>query len=377
MLALLVSSTTAAWFVAAVAAAADDLKPPGPGTPSAPATKSAAAARPEPPASPRKYLEAGARLFNAGRFELSSKYLQAAQMYRDRLSASERVVLEVYQEKLDHYLEARATEGNAPAPAAPQGMAGNQPTVDGRVKPTSTDVRPLEARVIDPVQALARRPDEDDLPNLADPSTWPTVEPGADPKPAAGPPERAPSALGASVSWRDTTDAKQKARWLLQLAREQVLKEHFDVAQQAIDEARALDVEWSLFDETPDRLSDALTKARAKAGPKSTDPTRTRDRRMAKARLKEARGALEANDVERAEQILRDVRTWGVSYGLFDDTPEKLASAIFETRRREAVRNAELMVRSYYRDGRDAPVDPPVQRSALPPADEAPPRSRD
>ena len=92
---------------AATGASSED-PPAGRPTPPPASTPPAAPPRAEPPASPRKYLEAGATLFNTGRFELAGKYLRAAEMYRERLTPSERVVLEVYREKLDHYLRSQA-----------------------------------------------------------------------------------------------------------------------------------------------------------------------------------------------------------------------------------------------------------------------------
>src|SRR6185437_13944140 len=55
-----------------------------------------AAARPPAPVAPVKYLEAGAKLFNNGQYDLAAKYINAAQLYRDQLSASERTVLDAY-----------------------------------------------------------------------------------------------------------------------------------------------------------------------------------------------------------------------------------------------------------------------------------------
>ena len=122
-----------------------------------------------------------------------------------------------------------------------------------------------------------------------------------------------------------------------------------------------------------------MAKARAKAGSSaavtpSTDPSVPRDRRAARARLKDARAAIAANDLERADEIAREVRAWGLTYGFFDDTPEKVASAAFEARRRDAVRNAELMVRSYYRNNeRPASTEPAATPRGTLPAEPLPP----
>jgi hypothetical protein len=71
--------------------------------------------RADPPAPPRQYLDAGARLFNERRYELAAKYLGAADRYRDRLTGSERIVLDHYLDYLDEY---RRQVQMAPAPAA-------------------------------------------------------------------------------------------------------------------------------------------------------------------------------------------------------------------------------------------------------------------
>jgi hypothetical protein len=354
---------------AATLRAGDDPKPQAPtATPTPPATGGAArsspevAARPEPPIAPRKYLEAGSRLFNAGRFELASKYFQAAEMYRDRLTASEQIVLDVYKEKLEHYLQSPTASAVAKASASPAALGAATPgapasAADAAVVTASTVARsgPLRATGVGPVESS--RPD--DLESLAL-ETVPTASAAVASPSREGPTAGGP--LGASGAWRDTTDTKQKARWLLQLAREQTFKGHFDIAERAVAEARGLDVKWTLFDETPDRVADAIAKARSKADPNATAAAAPpHDRRTARARLKEARAALAANDLDRAEDVVRDVRSWGVSYGLFDDTPDKISAALFEARRREAVRNAELTVRTYDRGAarpQAAPDDP-------------------
>ncbi len=56
--------------------------------------------RPAQPAPPVKYLEAGAKLFNTGQYELAAKYLDAANRYRDQLQQDERVMLDAYLKEL-------------------------------------------------------------------------------------------------------------------------------------------------------------------------------------------------------------------------------------------------------------------------------------
>ena len=61
---------------------------------------------------PIKYLEAGARLFNSGNFELAAKYLDAAQMYRDQLQQDEQTTLDAYLKELSQ-VQASAAGGSS------------------------------------------------------------------------------------------------------------------------------------------------------------------------------------------------------------------------------------------------------------------------
>jgi hypothetical protein len=72
-----------AWDGATKGAAPDDAA-------AAPST----ATRQAPPAPPIKYLEAGANLFNSAQFDLASKYLEAANRYRDQLLPDEQSTLD-------------------------------------------------------------------------------------------------------------------------------------------------------------------------------------------------------------------------------------------------------------------------------------------
>ena len=93
-----------AWGAATEGATPDDAAP-SPG----------AAARKPAPVPPIKYLEAGARLFNSGQFELAAKYLDAAQLYRDQLQGDEQTTLDAYLKELS---KVQAGAAKAPAPAA-------------------------------------------------------------------------------------------------------------------------------------------------------------------------------------------------------------------------------------------------------------------
>jgi hypothetical protein len=69
-----------------------------------------------------------------------------------------------------------------------------------------------------------------------------------------------------------TSDLKQKARWLLHEARYELHHSRFDEAQKKVEQARALKVEWTRYEETPDKMTKAIEAAREKAK-KAKTPT--------------------------------------------------------------------------------------------------------
>ena len=68
-------------------------------------------------------------------------------------------------------------------------------------------------------------------------------------------------------------------------------------------------------------------------------PNQPRDRKAAKAKLKEARAALANNQFEQAEAIALDVKSWNLTYGWFEDNPDKVAAAARALRRRDQLRH--------------------------------------
>src|SRR5262249_49853406 len=158
----------------------------------------------------------------------------------------------VYQEKLEQYLRALKEVAARPAPeTAPK--PAPKPGADAAVVPVSTN----SASLTNPERPLGRPPGQ------ASPSQGPTsTGPRQDGSPAAAAVKDAPAGpgsksltIGGTVTWRDTRDTKQKARWLLQLAREQILRKQFDAAANTIAEASELNVRWGYFDETPAKMS--------------------------------------------------------------------------------------------------------------------------
>jgi hypothetical protein len=150
------------------------------------------------------------------------------------------------------------------------------------------------------------------------------------------------------------TEAKQRGRWLLHEGREQLLRGNYDLAQVKVDEARTLDVSWGLFDDTPDKLQADIAKVRPAVTAKdavSGDGT-PHDRRTAKAKLRQARDMMNEHKFQEAEALALEIKQWGLSYGLFDDTPDKVpppgrsaAATRSGTRSRASARARVSMIR--------------------------------
>ncbi|MDE2508133.1 MAG: type II secretory pathway, component PulD, partial [Planctomycetota bacterium] len=165
-------------------------------------------------------------------------------------------------------------------------------------------------------------------------------------------PATATSPITANTPRTATTDSRQQARWLLHSAREQAALGNYDQAEQLVTQAKALNIRWGLFDDTPAKVSETIAASRPKTSPatpaKSNEP---HDRKTAKAKLRDARAMLSQGDYERAETVAIDVKSWNLSYGMFDDTPDKVASAARALRRRDSLRNGsakELPSQSVY-----------------------------
>ncbi len=239
----------------------------------------------QPPVPPIKYLEAGARLFNSAvdstQLELAAKYLQAAESFRGQLQPDEQATLDAYLKELVKAKAVLANGGTAPAsPAAASAAAARpQPTPPGTSQPAA-----------------------------------PAAAPGA----TAGTRQSPPS-----------FDTRQRARWLLHEAREQLLVGNYDAAQQKVADAEALDIKWGLFDDTPAKVGEEIKRARphTTATPVQTAAAQSHDRHAARAKLKEARAALNNRQFEQAEVIALEVKNWGLNYGFFEDNPDKVAAA--------------------------------------------------
>ncbi len=289
-----------AWGGATAGAASDDAA-------AAPST----ATRQAPPAPPIKYLEAGAKLFNTEKFELASKYLEAANRYRDQLQPDEQKMLDAYLVEL-----AKVDHGAFVSTSTKTASARTQDAAAVPVAAAAPAVAAAPVSVAAPATATAA----------------PAV-------PVAANPAAVPA---------NPAEAKQRGRWLLHQGREQLMRGNYDSAQQKVEEVRALDIHWGLFDDTPDKLEKDVVKARPTPAPAmSTAETKVpHDRRTAKAKLIQARALLNSRQYEQAEAIALDVKGWGLSYSMFDDNPDKVAAAARALRHREEVRNRPARVQS-------------------------------
>ena len=225
--------------------------------------------------------------------------MQAADTYRDQLQPDE-------QATLDAYLKELAKAKAVVAAGSGGGGPGGHPAGDGAGRCSAS--LPAGATGCDPVARPASRR----LP----------VRPPANQLPP-------------------TVDTKQRGRWLLHEAREQLHLGNYDLAQQKVDEAEALDIKWGLFDDTPAKVTEEIKKSRPKVAAASakTAANQPHDRRTARNKLQEARTALDNRQFEQAEAIALDVKRWGLTYGLFEDNPDKVAAAARALRRRDKIRN--------------------------------------
>ncbi len=82
---------------------------------------------------------------------------------------------------------------------------------------------------------------------------------------------------------------KQEARWKLQSAKEQMRLGNYDEADKLVAQVRQMPVKWGLFDETPDKVGEAIAKARPKLAARRQHRAGPHDKATAVAKLKEAR----------------------------------------------------------------------------------------
>src|SRR5271166_1051787 len=338
----------------------------------------AKAARKPPPVPPIKYLEAGSRLFNSGNFELAAKYLNAAQMYRDQLQQDEQTMLDAYLKELSKVRAltaagSTATDGAGPA-MTPAGPAMTPAAVQAgpAMTPAAVQAGPaMTPAAVQPAPAMtpaspAMTPASSTI-TPASPTTTPAspaitpaaVQAGpamtpASPAMTPASPAMAPAAVqpapattgviqsgdparGGAGDVAITPDVKQHAVWLLHEAREQMAQGNLDAAEKKIAEAEAIDIKWGLFDDTPTKVRTDLNKERPKNLASTSKPAQSlpHNRENAHALLRKARAALANHQIDQAEAIAQEVKSWNLSYSFFGDNPDKVAAAARALRKRD------------------------------------------
>ena len=273
-----------AWGAATEGASPDDAAP-----------SPAAAARKPAPVPPIKYLEAGPRLFNSGKFELAAKYLDAAQMYRDQLQADEQTTLDAYLKEL--------SQGPGRPDDAPHRRAGSQrrparPGDAGSGRPPSAPPPPTVSRPAMPLAAVRAT-----LPSRPTPSSRPLA---------------APRGPRADPAWATTTPPRRRSP-----------RPRPSTSSGACSTTRPPRSATTSNKERPKAVADAPRRPRRQPG----------DHKTAKAKLNEARTALADHQFEQAEAIALEVKGWNLSYGLFEDNPDKVAAAARALRKRDRIRN--------------------------------------
>ena len=231
---------------------------------------------------------------------MASKYLEAANRYRDMLQDDERSMLDAYLKELAKVKPAVRHRRRRRPSASPSGGAASP-----AVAPAVT---------------------------AASPGT-PTASPG--PVASAGGvagmgcrrrrPSRGPAGCctkGASNCCGGTTT----------LAQAKVERPDRSTSSGACSTTRP----------TSSRRTSPRSRPKPSPRPPAADAGQPHDRRTAKAKLHEARAMLNNRQFEQAEALALEVKRWGLSYGLFDDTPDKVAAAARALRRRDQIRNSRF-----------------------------------
>ena len=316
--------TLGAWATATDGAPPDDAPPASP-----------PASRQQPPAHPSKYLDAAQALAKKGDAR-AADYARAADSYRDMLTAADQTKLDALLAQLAPAPAAKADPAVAPTAGAPADAPPNL----GDAQPASADatVRDRARQLVaQSRQALANGHADEARKLATEADALGAAFSGEDDHPKKLLAEIDRPRTGGGLGSRGTapTDGKQQGRWLLQSAREQVILGRYDEAAAKLAEARALNLHWGLFEDSPTRVADYLEKARPKVAAKGAKG----DRRQADAKLREARGLIAAGQPQQAEAVALEVAAWNLRWGMMGDNPTKVAQAARAIRRRDASRD--------------------------------------
>jgi type II secretory pathway component GspD/PulD (secretin) len=313
--------------------AATDGAPPDDPTPAA----AVPSTRPEPPAPPAQYVKAAVGLYNRGDYAKAAQYFEAADYYRDRLTVEDQQTLDEYRSKMASAAAAAAapttapTETTTPGDGSAAGAPVDQATAASAHQSAAMLV--MQAR-----QAMAQGRRDEGLRLAHQAENLGASFAAEEDSPAKVLADLGGVSAGGPAGSGNPREDKQKARWGLRQAREQIALGNLAKAEEYLNGVRALNVRYNLFGEdTPNKVADSLEKARAKA-PATAASSGPKDKRQAMAKLREAREKLAARQVDQAESIAMEVGTWNLRYGLMSDSPGKVLAAARALRRRDASR---------------------------------------
>ncbi|GIW87369.1 MAG: hypothetical protein KatS3mg108_1693 [Isosphaeraceae bacterium] len=261
------------------------------------------------------YVDAVVRLYQEGRADKAGPYLKAANDFRDQLT-------EAQQATLDRYASLMRGEASTSALPSPSSPATQAAPVDPRTRAVALVAsarRALGAGQIDEARRLALEAQGLGVAFAAAEDSPARILSDIQ-RQTSGPLARTTSA-----------SAKQQATWLLKSAREQMALGNFDQAAQYLAQAKAMNVRWTLFDDTPTKVEADLSRLRGQA---TAAAPAVSDRRQAREKIKEARAALAAGDVDRAEAIATEVANSPIKLGVLEDNPSKVLAACQAVRRR-------------------------------------------
>lgn len=142
---------------------------------------------------------------------------------------------------------------------------------------------------------------------------------------------------GGTVIPPSGSENKDLAKKLLHEARQAMVKGHINEAQSLALQAKQLEVNWGLFDETPDNFLTELERVSGReifaASPagntqasQSVADLHSRD--AALKLLSEARSLMQAGQLDAARAKTDEAKKLNVSYEVFDDRPELVAQEI-------------------------------------------------
>lgn len=316
---LTIVMTLGAWGSAGFGAFQEDSAPP------------AASSRPTLPKPTADYLKAGTMLFNQGKLDLAAKYLNVADQYRDTLTDAQQRVLDAYLAQL----QAASAPAPAPAAAEPLAPADASPTA----APAPADAKQAATDTVKKAREAFEQHRYQDARELALQANDMGIK--------FAPGEDSPAKVLADIQRESngpagrnsTTDVKQRGRWLIHQAREALVRGDYDGAEERIKQARELNIHWGLLDDTPAKAAKDLEKARPKVA--SVGGKAKGTKKDAKQRLHEAKELIGKGKFDEAESIALDVNSWGLSYGLLEDSPSKIAAQARALRERDAIRRGD------------------------------------